>query len=436
MSKKFRKITSIIISLLILFGTLTVTPTSYAVEDPESVFEYDIWYVDDGLELIHYAVILGYNGNASDVVIPSTLGGYDVTLIETYSFSMKYEIESITIPDTVTGIAPNAFENCKNLKSIDIPDSVTDMEGNAFSGCTSLTAINVGESNKKYCSVDGVLFNKNKTQLIKYPEGKASTEYAIPGTVETVYENAFSNLDKLTKAYIPDSVTYLGEGAFSGCTNLESVVLSNNITILKKNTFSNCKNLKDITIPESVEIIENSVFGFCTSLESVVIPAKVTTISNLLFAYCSNLKDVTLQNNITTINSGAFLGCTSLNSVIIPKSVTTISARAFGYYYDENRKLVSNENFIVYGYNDTVAETYAYENGFIFNEINFSLGDINGDGKINVIDATEIQKYSVGLNAFNSEQNYYADVTKDNRVNVIDATEIQKYSVGSPSALD
>ena len=140
------------------------------------------------------------------VTIPSNLSGYPVTSIGNYAFRDCYELTSITIPDSVTSIGggafyecssltsitiPNsvtsigtwAFRHCTGLTSITIPDSVTSIGNEAFAYCSSLTSITVDSANKHYSSQDGVLFNKDKTQLIQYPIGKASTTYTIPDSV-------------------------------------------------------------------------------------------------------------------------------------------------------------------------------------------------------------------------------------------------------------
>ena len=136
-------------------------------------------------------------------------------------------------------------------------------------GCTSLNEINVDENNTAYASSNGVLFNKEMTVLIKYPEGKNNiTEYTVPTGVNIINNSAFLNTSSLTKVLLPEGLTTIGEDAFknSGITSIE--------------------------IPEGVTSIRDSAFSKCSSLTSVVLPSTITSIGNKLFYNCSNLTSV------------------------------------------------------------------------------------------------------------------------------------------------
>ena len=149
--------------------------------------------------------------------------GDSVTSIGGGTFVRCTSLTSITIPDRVTSIGGNAFRDCNSLTSITIPDSVTSIGGNAFFLCSSLTSINVGAGNLNYTDVNGVLFNKGKTVLLTYPEGKTGATYTIPDSVTSIGELAFYDCLSLTSITIPDGVTSIGERAFSNCTSLTSI---------------------------------------------------------------------------------------------------------------------------------------------------------------------------------------------------------------------
>lgn len=129
-------------------------------------------------------------------------------------------LKSITIPDSVISIGDEAFEECTALESLTIPDSVTSIGDNAFLICDSLQSIDVSESNSNYLSCDGVLFDKYKSILIKYPQGKKELSFMIPDGVKSIKQYAFDNCKSLRSITIPDSVKRIASDAFYHCDNL------------------------------------------------------------------------------------------------------------------------------------------------------------------------------------------------------------------------
>lgn len=149
------------------------------------------------------------------------------------------------IPNGVKSFGDCAFDSCSTLKNITIPDSVTSIGWGVFSGSESLTNIDVSENNLNYSSYEGVLFNKNKTELIKYPIGNERTSYNIPAGVIN-FGDVFSDCKNLVNITIPNSVTNIGIGAFWQCANLASITITNSVTSIGNYAFYDCKNLKDI----------------------------------------------------------------------------------------------------------------------------------------------------------------------------------------------
>ena len=258
---KLNKITSLLLSVIMVAGIFSAVPF-VASALTSGRFEYSV--LDDGT-----AGITKYNDIGSKAVtIPSTIDRYKVTGIGWSAFSGCTGLKSITIPSSVTEIGGYAFRGCKGLKSITIPSSVTEIGENAFRGCKGLTSITADKNNKNYTSVNGVLFNKNKTEILAYPNAKSSS-YVIPSSVKEIGSAAFYDCTGLKSVTIPSSVKEIGIDAFSGCTGLKSVTISNGVTNIESWAFYGCTGLKSVTIPSSVAEICGSAFGYYYDNNSV-----------------------------------------------------------------------------------------------------------------------------------------------------------------------
>ena len=214
--------------------------------------------------------ITGCNKSANGAItIPSKIDGKPVTRIGDGAFEDCTGLTSITLGNSVTSIEDAAFADCTGLTSITIPNSVESIGHDAFLGCTSLTSINVARGNNYYSGNNGVLFNKKKTELIRYPEGKSQTSYTIPNSVTSIGEMAFLCCTGLTSITILDSVTSIGACAFADCTGLTSITIPDSVTSIGYGTFLCCTGLTSITIPNSVTSIEDAAFDGCASLKDV-----------------------------------------------------------------------------------------------------------------------------------------------------------------------
>ena len=357
-----------------------------------------------------------YIGNHLIKAKDSFSGDYDIKgvtkTIADNAFLYCTGLTSITIPDSVTSIGNYAFSGCAGLTSITIPNGVTSIGDGAFAYCSGLTSITIPDSvtsigcdayyNTSYYNNDSnwendVLYIGN--HLIK-AKTSISGVYSIKDGTKTIAESAFEDCTGLTSITIPDSVTSIGDLAFYYCTGITSVTIGNSVTSIGEAAFGNCTRLTSITIPDSVTSIGNYAFSGCAGLTSItvstgntvyhstdnclietesktlifgcknsVIPTdgSVTSIGEAAFVGCTGLTSITIPDSVTSIGDVAFAICTDLTSITIPDSVTDIGNKAFGYYFDESTYEVKKlDNFTIYGYTGTAAETYANENGFAF----------------------------------------------------------------------
>ena len=291
---------------------------------PEGVTSIDSYAFDDCSSLTSINVS---ENNKNYCSVDGVLFNKDKT--ELIQYPIKKEGTSYKIPNSVTSIGDSAFRRCKNLTSITIPEGITSIGYDAFYMCSSLTSINVSENNKNYCSVDGVLFNKDKTELIQYPIKKEGTSYKIPNSVTSIGDSVFRCCENLTSITIPNSVTSIGQEAFWGCSSLISITIPNSVTSIGDSAFFCCENLTSITIPEGVTSIGRYAFDECSSLTSITIPNSVTSIGDGAFRRCKNLTSITIPNSVTSIGDSAFWGCSSLTNITIPEGITSIGDDAF-----------------------------------------------------------------------------------------------------------
>ena len=235
---------------------------------------------------------------------------------------------SYNIPNSVKSIGNDTFLGCNKLTSITIPNSVTSIGERVFAGCSSLTAINVAEANKFYSSVDGVLFNKDKTELICYPPRKVDDSYSIPNSVTSIGASAFIYCSNLTNITLPKGVTSIGDSAFCNCLSLTSITIPFGVTSIRNSTFCGCSSLTSIAIPKSVTSIGYGAFCYCQSLTSITIPDSVTSIGDMAFGHCYNLISIAIPDSVTSIGD-AFYCCSSLTSIMLPEGLTSIGSGTF-----------------------------------------------------------------------------------------------------------
>ena len=169
-------------------------------------------------------------------------------------------IKKVVISDGVTNIANYAFYNCTALKDITIGKNVATIDYSAFLGCSALESITVDENNASYLSEDGILFSKDKTKIIRYPQGKAG-EYNIPKGVKTIGVYAFRDCALLTSVTIPEGVTTIEECAFFKCTSISTITIPEGVTSVGNSVFLGCEKLETITLPYSLKEIGTFAFG-------------------------------------------------------------------------------------------------------------------------------------------------------------------------------
>ena len=266
--------------------------------NPASDFQYEI--VDGTVKITRFI------GSATVVKIPDNIEDKPVTIIGRKSFSQSRDFTAVILPKTTTTIESEAFFNCSWLRHITIPEGVDRIDEGAFAGCAltevflpasvthfsnaayqcpTLVSIGVDPANQVFTSIDGMLYDKQVTAILRCPEGRTKP-VALPPTVHHVGRMAFHHCLNLSSITLPDGVDFIGQMAFYRCTNLESISIPVGVKKIEAQTFVDCPRLKSISLPEELEEIDVGNFWGCTSLKTITIPASVTKIHEKAFEEC------------------------------------------------------------------------------------------------------------------------------------------------------
>ncbi len=307
-----KKIFSVVLSLVMVFGSLPII--GFAEFTEEQNLPKFAYYEDNG-----EAVLTGVVCEECEVCeIPSDIDELPITKIEN-----------------------GAFDDCSAVKIV-IPETVYAIQSEVFD-FSLISEIEVSEENESYASVDGILYNKGKTVLIRCPECKTG-EAVLPETVLVIAEKAFFN------------------------TQVTSVVSDEALSAVNNEAFKN-SSVTAVFLPDCVTTLGTGIFYGCKDLVSAVLPDGITEIPENMFFGCSSLSEFNIPESVSSVGDFSFYN-TALCSIYISDTVETVGEKAFGFVYSEETEFLKNEEFKVWGKKETTAEIYAVENGFEFVNIN------------------------------------------------------------------
>lgn len=281
--------------------------------------------------------LVKYTGNDKHIIIPAKIRAIDChafAIGKNYPYKYNETIESIQVPYGTYEIYNFAFAGCVSLKELTLPTGVERFGIGAICDCFSLESIHlphtlmfigfvnmdfratyeykenaflvrdrtylspnykpalksitVDERSPYYCDIDGVLFNKDKTHLIAYPQGRNEKTYTVPDGVINIGYEAFQGCKMLNSIILPDSVTNIGERAFNSCSSLKEVNL-NMVEYVDRSAFEQCDSLRIVNLSENTKKIGDYAFSGCGSLKTVSIPDSVIDIDGDAFDDCESL---------------------------------------------------------------------------------------------------------------------------------------------------
>lgn len=172
--------------------------------------------------------------------------------------------------------------DCEALTKIIVPNSIKELSSRSFD-CKKLESIIVNEENPYFSDINGILFNKDQTELISCPRNFQATEYTVPESVLSISGGAFGDNANLISIDLPYNVQKIGSAAFENCDELKEVTMSNTVLEIEWGAFENCDNLNKVVLSNNIKTIEIYLFSRSKALQSIVIPEGVTLIENSRF---------------------------------------------------------------------------------------------------------------------------------------------------------
>lgn len=253
---------------------------------------------------------------------------YDPSYENLISLNIPHKVRYNGDVYTVYYIDYKVFYNCQNIVKIEIPSSIN-VSVSSFNHFNKLTTIVVAPDHPNLSSEKGILYNKDKSEIIRVPIGYKG-KFKLPNSVKKIGQRAFEKCKGLTDIEFTSNVTEIGNYAFEDCKGLTNLVIPSNISSVGSRAFSGCSGLTNVEIQTPTNVkFGSSVFSYCKKLKSFKIPTHITKLPDGFFAGCSSFENFEIPSYITSIGNNAFSSCSGMTYVIIPKSVTAIGNGAF-----------------------------------------------------------------------------------------------------------
>lgn len=376
----------------------------------------------------------------------------NILYIGKYLITAKHDITECTVKDGTLVIARGAFGRCTELTSITIPDSVTCIGPEAFNN----TAYYSNESNWK----NNVLYI-GKYLIAAKPD---IAECTVKDGTAAIADGTFLGCTKLKDIKISNSVKHIGLLTFYGCTGLASITIPDSATTIDYSAFYGCTGLTSITIPDSVTTIGNGAFYGCTGLTSITIPDSVIKIGDYAFGinsinnsgyelidgftiYGYKGSEAEVYANKYGINfvSTSVIGKEDLvvnNDSIKVNSENDYATISTGISADELKEMIENDDFVIVDKNGTEISKNALvgtgakiqvinKDGNIVNEYTVIVPtDIDGNGKTTAADARLALRASAKIDTINGIYAVAADANNDKKITAMDARTILRKAAG------
>ena len=384
-----------------------------------------VLFTKDMTQLVWYPA----GASATSYDIPNS-----VTSLHDYCFSFSNSLVNVTIPESVTWMGMNIFRGCKNIAEVDVPDGVTHMGVTVFGDCINLTRVHLpaGLDSLMNCTFMGC---NNLTEVtvprnVSYIDEQAflmckvkSIIFEEGSRLKTIGKRAFYECTQLQSINIPNTITSIGSSSFTKCKSLKSVYLGDNLTDVGQSVFWECDSLVEAVVLGTFPTVKNLCVS-CPALKRVKIGSKdgtpgVTILENCALANCEQIEYVELG---ASIDSLAHLALDDLKNLKVLICWAAVPPRCHDYWhcFDPYPQEMTAAVYVP----KASLEAYRTANEWkLFNTIVAieDVGDINGNGMIDIADVTDlIDQLLTG----EYENAPIADVNFDGTIGIADVTAL------------
>ena len=197
----------------------------------------------------------------------------------------------------------NLLETRTPIRKVILGEGITGVDETTFRGLDGLKEIAVAEENPYLSAADGVLYNKDMTELLYYPRAKSGADFTVPAGVTRIGYSAFASSGALKTVRLPEGLEVVGEKAFSGCNKLEEVSFPEGLQRIDDEAFGDCVSLKELSLPDSLYAVGERAFQGCAGLTSVAVPAGLKKLGDCAFRRCTGLTAFTVSPDNTVFSA-------------------------------------------------------------------------------------------------------------------------------------
>lgn len=364
--------------ILMIFVMTMLSKSLLAIDLKEGQFQCGgLFYNKLSDSEVEVTRVSGYYYDAYEYIIPEEVtdnssNKYKVTAIGEFAFHQELSqyrsaLHRITIPNSVTTIRRNAFQNNRGLRIVTMGNGIDTIEKDAFDQCDQLEQVNISNL-EAWCRINFQDFKSNPLYKAHhlYLNGEEITNLVIPDGISSIKPYSFISASSLVTINIPNSVKEIGVGGFRDCSSIESIIIPSSITKMDMGSFANWTSLKrvdiydleawcninfvgedsnplkyahqlyldnslltDLVFPTNITEVRNYVFNGCSSLKTVVLHDQIKKIGERSFRECTGIISIDMPSSIKEIGLGAFKSNTGLSSITIPSTIEKIGYEAF-----------------------------------------------------------------------------------------------------------